>query len=134
LAKVVNTAFREVEFKECKILGVQFGDCNKFGLAFSFEKCQLNNAGFVALKIRHTKFKNCSLEETDFSDADLTEAVFDQCVLFDAIFDNTNLEKADLRTAKNFNIDPEKNRIRKAQFSINGLAGLLEKFNIVIEQ
>jgi hypothetical protein len=48
-------------------------------------------------------------------------------------FDNTILEKADLRTAFNFSINPVNNRIRKAKFSIAGLAGLLDQFDIEID-
>jgi fluoroquinolone resistance protein len=44
------------------------------------------------------------------------------------------LEKADFRTAYNYSIDPEKNRIKKAKFSIFGVTGLLDKYDIEIEK
>jgi fluoroquinolone resistance protein len=50
-----------------------------------------------------------------------------------AVFDGTNLEGADLRSAYHFNIDPEKNRVKKARFSFNNVAGLLDKYGILIE-
>jgi len=43
------------------------------------------------------------------------------------------LEKADFREATNYFIDPEKNRIKKAKFSLNGLPGLLIPYDIIIE-
>ncbi|OQA01530.1 MAG: hypothetical protein BWY70_00347 [Bacteroidetes bacterium ADurb.Bin408] len=46
----------------------------------------------------------------------------------------TNLEKADLRTAFNYIIDPELNHIKKARFSLRGISGLLAKYNIDIEE
>ena len=77
-------------------------------------------------------FKNSQLQETDFTQGDLTSAVFDNCDLTRATFDNTILEKADFRTAYNYSIDPETNRIKKAKFSTSGVSGLLDKYNIRI--
>ena len=51
-----------------------------------------------------------------------------------AIFENTILEKADFRTAYNYAIDPEINKIKRARFSSFGVAGLLQKYDIDIEQ
>jgi uncharacterized protein YjbI with pentapeptide repeats len=73
------------------------------------------------------------LKETDLTECDLTEAVFDNCDLSKAIFDGAILEKADLRTAYNYTIDPEKNRIKKTRFSPAGLHGLLDKYDIRID-
>jgi hypothetical protein len=42
------------------------------------------------------------------------------------------LEKADLRTSFNYLIDPEVNKMRKAKFSIDGLPGLLGKYELEI--
>lgn len=73
------------------------------------------------------------MQETNFAEADLTAATFENCDLMHAVFDRTLLEKADLRTATNFSINPETNRIKKAKFSITGLPGLLQKYQIEIE-
>jgi uncharacterized protein YjbI with pentapeptide repeats len=83
--------------------------------------------------MKAAKFSNCNLKEADFTETDLTNAVFDACDLSGAIFENTILEKADLRTATNFSIDPELNRIKKAKFSMTGALGLLNKYNIDIQ-
>ena len=64
--------------------------------------------------------------------ADLSYALFEDCDLSGARFENTILEHADLRTTVNYNIDPELNRIKKAKFSMSGLYGLLEKYDIDI--
>ena len=78
------------------------------------------------------QFKNCLLEEVDFAESDLTNAVFAECDLRGAMFDHSKLEKADFRTAINYSIDPESNRIRKAKFSKEGAIGLLAKYDIII--
>ncbi|MCW3075998.1 MAG: pentapeptide repeat-containing protein [Bacteroidetes bacterium] len=73
------------------------------------------------------------MQEVDFSQADLSGSFFINCDLSRAVFDGTNLEKSDLRTSYNFTIDPERNKIKKARFSNAGLAGLLGKYDIIIE-
>ena len=60
--------------------------------------------------------------------------MFDNCNLLQAIFDHTVLEKADFRTSYNYSIDPEINRMKKARFSISGISGLLDKYDIDIEK
>jgi len=69
----------------------------------------------------------------DFSQADLTEAVFEQCDLLGAVFDFTTLVKTDFRTSFNYSIHPENNKIKKARFSREGIAGLLDRYDIIIE-
>jgi fluoroquinolone resistance protein len=133
LVKLNNTAFRDVVFSDCKMLGLQFGSCNEFSVVFTFDNCILNHSSFYKMKIKKTVFKNCKLEEVDLTEADLAGAVFENCDLLRATFDNTILEKADLRTAYNYSIDPEINRIKKAKFSAAGLGGLLDKYDIDIE-
>jgi len=38
-ASLVGTGFREVKFKQCKMLGLNFEHCNNFLLDFQFEGC-----------------------------------------------------------------------------------------------
>jgi fluoroquinolone resistance protein len=108
----------------------QFEHCNEFGLSFSFENCNLSHCSFYKTKLRGTLFRNVSLNDADFTDADMSDSVFEGCDLEGAEFKNTLLERADFTTAFNYSIDPEKNRIRKARFSLSGITGLLDKYDI----
>ena len=76
LSVLKKTAFRDVKFNACKMLGLHFEDCNEFSLSFSFDNCQLNHSTFYKIKIRKTVFRNSQLHETDFTECDLTDAVF----------------------------------------------------------
>ncbi len=134
LAKLNRTTLQSVSFKDCKLLGIQFDECNPFGLALSFEGCQLNHSSFYKMKIKKTSFINSQLQKTDFSEADLTSSFFTNCNLLQAVFDQTILEKVDFRSSINYSIDPENNRIKKAKFSILGISGLLGKYDIYIEK
>lgn len=49
-----------------------------------------------------------------------------------SVFVQSNLKKADFRTAHGFSIDPESNTIQGAKFSMAGLAGLLDKYKLDI--
>jgi len=133
LAKLFNTALREAKFKECKMLGLRFDQCNNLGLSVGFDQCSLNHSSFYKTKLKKTVLKNSQLQEVDFTECDLTEVLFDTCDLMRATFEDTILEKVDLRTAFNYCIDPEINRIKKAKFSLPGVLGLLDKYDIEID-
>lgn len=133
LSKLTKTAFRDVSFKDCKLLGLRFENCNDFLFEVRFENCILNLSSFYKRNSKKTLFNNCSLQEVDFSEADLSGSTFNNCNLSKAIFDNCNLEKVDFRTAFNYSISPERNRIKKAKFSSQGLAGLLQHYDIIID-
>jgi len=115
------------------MLGLHFESCNTFGLSVNFDNCNLNHSSFYKTKLRKTTFKNSKLHEVDFTGCDLSNSVFDNCDLSKALFENANLEKADFSTSFNYSIDPEKNRIRKARFSLAGITGLLEKYDIELD-
>lgn len=141
LAKLTQTGLKDIKFKNCKMLGLNFGECSQFGFAVKFDTCILNHSSFSnpespmnkRVRFRQTVFKNSQLYEVDFTECDLSCSVFDKCDLSRTIFERTILEKADFRTAFNYSIDPELNRIKKAKFSRSGIAGLLEKYDIEIE-
>ncbi|RPD42124.1 pentapeptide repeat-containing protein [Chitinophaga barathri] len=134
LAKLSNTAFREVTFKDCKMLGLRFDQCSKFLFQLSTDNCNCNSASFFQTKLTKTSFKNTQFQEADFSECDLSSTLFDHCDFSNATFDHTTLEKADLRTSFNYSLDPERNRIQQARFSLYGLPGLLGKYNIEVDE
>ena len=115
------------------MLGLRFDTCNQFALSFGFERCILNHSSFYQTKLKKTNFKDTQLNEADFTGCDLSTAIFDNCDLKDATFEGTILEKADFRTAYNYTINPETNRLKKAKFSLAGLPGLLAKYGIEVD-
>ncbi|MBK7873175.1 MAG: pentapeptide repeat-containing protein [Saprospiraceae bacterium] len=133
MAKLANTGFRDVRFKSCRLLGLHFEDCNDFLFSVAFENCQLNLSSFYQKTLKVTVFKGCNLQEVDFTEADLTNVIFEHCDLSKAIFAQTKLENTDFRTSYHFSIDPAINYIKKAKFSLEGLKGLLDKYDIVVE-
>jgi hypothetical protein len=131
--KTAKTGLHNVTFKGCKLLGVHFEQCNAFLLSMQFENCRVDFCSFTRLNLRKTRFKECTFHEADFAEADLTGSLFDHCDLARTTFSNTLLEKVDFRTSYNFSIDPERNRLKKARFSLAGVPGLLQKYEIDID-
>jgi uncharacterized protein YjbI with pentapeptide repeats len=132
MASLAKTILRDVKFLNCKMLGIHFENCNQFGLTVSFDNCNLSHSSFYQAKLKKTVFKNCNLQEVDFTETDISYSLLEKCDLADATFENTIMEKADFRSAFNYSINPEINRIKKAKFSLTGLKGLLGKYDIEI--
>ena len=133
LIKLANAGLKTVVFSNCKLIGVDFNQCADFLFNVRFNRCLLDYSSFMRKKMRKTLFNECSMIETNFSDCDLSEAVFDMCNMSGTIFSKTNLGKANFYTSQHYSIDPTNNIVKKAVFSVNGVIGLLHKFDIVIE-
>ena len=132
LVPLMQTGFRDVEFSHCKMLGLRFDTCDRFGISFSFDHCQLDHSSFYQIQLKKNLFRSTRLVEADFTESDLTEALFDDCDLSGALFSRSILVKADLRTSTGYTIDPESNNLKKAKFSLSGIPGLLYKYGIEI--
>lgn len=131
--KLVGTSLRDVQFLRCKIVGVHFEDCHEIFFDAVFQDCKLDMSSFFKRKLAGKAFTGCSLREADFTEADLDRVSFAGADLHGAVFDQCNLEKADFRTALGYMIDPERNRLKKAKFDLEGLPGLLGKYDLSIE-
>lgn len=133
MVDIDGTGFRNAVFIGCKMLGVDFTRGSKFAFSFSFIECYLDYSNFFGTKLRKTIFKDCTLKEVEFTEADLTASAFPGCDLTGARFSNTLLEKVDFRSAVNFGIDPDVNKMKKARFSALNLSGLLYRHNLDID-
>lgn len=131
-AGINYVAFRTVYFNRCHIVDVNFAMCDKLIFEIHFSDCVLDFSKFYTLKIKGTTFTNCSVIAADFMNADLTGVLFDNCDLYRAVFIKSILEKADFTTSFNYAFDPEKNKIKKAMFSLKHVKGLLAKHEIIV--
>ncbi len=131
--KIIQTTFNAVTFEQCKMLGLHFENANAYLFTVHFAGCTLDLSSFYQRKMKKTVFSHCSLQEADFTETVLTEAVFDGCNLREAKFENTLLDKADLRTAINYAIDPEKSKVKQARFTALGMFSLLDKYQLRID-
>jgi len=133
LATLDDAGLKNVHFTSCKLIGINFSVCKPLLFSVGFKDCHLDYSTFFKKNMKKTKFDGCSLKEVDFEEADLSMAIFNKCDMTNTHFIHTNLEKADFRTATNYTMDAEINKLKKAKFSYLGIAGLLAKYNIDIE-
>lgn len=129
-AKIPQTAFQEVEFKNCKLMGLDFSGINSFLFNITATNSQISLCSFARLKMPQSTFDNCDFTESDFWKTNLSKSIFANCNLDRCSFEQSNLSNADLSTAYNFNINPDLNTIKGATFSKENLIGLLHKYQI----
>ena len=132
MAHLQGSILNDVKFINCKILGVNFSECQSLLFTVEFEGCILDYASFMSKKMLNTQFIRTSLKETTFSLANIAGSVFDQCDLSGTVFNRTDLGGVNFATSFNYTIDPELNNIRKAIFSADGIPGLLTKYQVKI--
>lgn len=130
--KVSHAMFNDIQFGQCKMLGIQFDTCKEFGFAIRCKDCQIDHSVFYQMDLKRSHFENCHAHGIDLTEADLTNVSLAGSDLADAMFERTILEGTDLREAVNYHLDPDNNRIRGAKFSQSGISGLLSKYGIEI--
>ena len=96
------------------------------------DSCAISS--FFGLNLRSATIERCSAKETDFGEADLQGAVCRRTDFSGARFHGTNLERADLREAVNYAIDPRANKVKGARFSLPEAVALLRGLDIVIDE
>ena len=128
-----QTSFRNVIFKNCKLLGLRWDHCQVFMFAVHFENCKLDMSNFYGVRLKKANFKSSSLKDVDFTEADMTDVSLDDCDCSGAVFEQTNLANADLRTAIHYIINPNQNNVKNAKFNWPAANGLLVSFGVKIE-
>ena len=128
-----NLALHHTVFSGCKWVGVDFGKCSKYQFSAQFVDCILDYAVFDHNTLKKIHFERCSLREVSFNECHLGEAWFDHCTLERAVFTRCNLEGADFRTAMDYALDPQQNRVRQARFALPGVLRLLDPLQIRID-
>ncbi|RZJ71107.1 pentapeptide repeat-containing protein [Flavobacterium sp.] len=132
-AKINYVGFRGAHFHRCDFPEVNFAMVDPLLFDISFTDCNLDYTKFYTLKLQRTVFTNCSIVASDFMASDLTEAIFDACDLHKTTFVDTVCLKTDFFSSYNYTIDPERNKLKKAIFSKDGLVGLLGKYGITVK-
>lgn len=133
MMKLAGAALQQVRFVECKLLGVDLSVCSEMLFSVGFERCVMDHAVLSGRRMRGTRFIQCTMRGVDLERADLEAAVLDRCDLRDAVFERTTLRDADLTTVIDHRIDPTRNDLKGARFSVEGALGLLAGSGIVVE-
>ena len=132
LVKVTDTSFIDVEFSNCKMIGIDWTEAIK-PLSFAFDACKLNSSIFIEMDIRNTKMTNCEIHDIDFDSANLTKVQLNNSDLKGCKFLNTDLSFADLSGAINYDINPNRNKLKKTKFTLPEALSLMNYFDVIIE-
>lgn len=120
---LAHSSLHGVEFRACKLLGVNFSHANK-NVEISFNASSLRYAVFDGMALRNTRFTDCQLQEAQFQKSDLVASDFTGSDLTQALFDGCELGGADFSNACGFMLDPKANRVRDAYISPDTAAAL----------
>jgi fluoroquinolone resistance protein len=137
LAEVAGSVFVSVQFEECKLAGINWTKASynqpSIGKPLSFKKSILNHSTFISLPMQGTKIIECMAHEVDFREADLSDSSFTGTDLHGSLFGNTTLHSADLRSARNYRIDPTENSLKDARFTLPEAMSLLYTLDIQLD-
>jgi len=133
MASLKDVALQDIDFKDCKLVGLRFEDCNDFLFSMRCEGSMLDYSSFYNLDLTQSRFRDSVCTEVDFTGANLSDVILEDCDLARSIFEGCNLERTDFTRARNITMDPEKNMMRGAIFSSHNALSLLSKYQIEIE-
>jgi len=129
-----NSKFSDVVFSECKMLGVDWTKAYwrdlALGSALKFNECMINSSSFYGLNQTEITIKGCRAHDVDFREADFSKANFKDSDLSNSIFSNTNLTSAKFAGAINYDININRNKVEKAEFSRHEAVRLLDTLGI----
>lgn len=133
LIRVINSKFSEVSFIDCKIIGVDWTKAYWDSLIKKpsfFQNSALTSSSFYGLDLPGLILKECEAKDVDFRATNLEESDLSYTDFTDAAFFDTNLTKANLSYARNFNIDIKTNTLEGAKFSRYEAVRLLDGLGI----
>ncbi|TNE47919.1 MAG: pentapeptide repeat-containing protein [Deltaproteobacteria bacterium] len=134
MVKAYDTTFREVTFQRTKLMGVDWTLVRPLTFEVSFEDCVLSYGSFVEVRLKGTSFLHCVAKEADFTEAILEKAKFRGTTLTGATFENTVLTQADLSEAKDYTIDPRRNKLDQTQFSLEAVLRVAAQLGIQVPE
>lgn len=132
LARIDDAAFRDVRFRRCKLMGIDWTGVRGIAFVVSFEECTLSHGTFADRKMQGTLFRDCKAHEVAFMGVDLTKSVFHGTDLLGARFQDVVLVDADLSTAVHYHIAPQQNRLKRTKFSRDAALALAEELGVIV--
>ena len=128
----MNSEFREVQFTNCKVIGIDWTRAGKIK-ELNFSECLVNYSNFRLLKLPKTVIKKCEAKDTDFIETDLKNSNLTGSDFENSIFFKTDLSGVDFTRATNYTIDVNNNTLKKTRFSLPEALSLLSNLDIIVE-
>lgn len=134
--QVSGSTFSNTIFEDSEVVSVNWTEAKwpkiKVPSPIHFYRCTINHSTFIGLSLREITIEACQAKDVDFREADLSFADLSHTDFEKSLFISTNLTNADFISAKNYEIDPKQNELRKAKFSLPEAMSLLYAMDIEI--
>jgi uncharacterized protein YjbI with pentapeptide repeats len=134
LVQIPGAVFISSWFEDSKLIGVNWTRANwepiQIGDPLRFERCLMDHSSFIGMRLQGVQIRNCRARDVDFREADLSKSNLSGTDLADSLFFHTDLTSADLRTARNYTINPAENVLHGAKFSLPEAMALLYSLDI----
>ncbi|MGJ8581123.1 MAG: pentapeptide repeat-containing protein [Psychromonas sp.] len=136
LIKVPHSRFFDVNFVECKLLGIDwtvaYWPTFHLDAELKFYKCILSDGSFFGLTLNELIFEECKLHDVDLREGDFANSSMTYCDFANSLFMRTNLQHVDFSESSHFDIDVLENNIAKATFSRYEALNLLSSLDITL--
>lgn len=137
LIQIPGTTFSSVRIDTSKVIGINWTQAiwrdSPLGKIPGFYKSILSHSTFLGLDLSDVQIVECVAQDVDFREAMLRRANLQKTDFEQSLFLNTILTEADFRGARNYRIDPSRNRISQAKFSLPEAMGLLYSMDIDLD-
>lgn len=134
LVQMPECSFSGTVFEHSKCIGINWAQADwptpGLGKPIRFKACAISHSTFIGLNLIGIQIVDSIALDVDFREADLSQADFSGTDLSESLFNQTNLSKADLSRARNYLIDPAKNELKGARFSLPEAMSLLYNMDI----
>lgn len=134
VAKVLQCRFADVEFRECKLIGIDWTKANWSSMVIhsplKMYQCIISDSSFFGLALKEIVMEECRAHDVDFRNANMSDGNFTYTDFSNSLFGKTNLSGADFSEASHYTIDILKNELRGARFSRFEAVSLLEGLGI----
>lgn len=138
LVDISGSQFASVVFEDSKLVGIDWTRAHRpehmLGQPLQFTRCMLNHGTFIGLDMKGTQIVDCLAHEVDFRESNLSQAVFSGTDLQGSLFADSDLRAADLRSARNYLINPAINKLSGARFSLPEALALLYALDIELDE
>jgi uncharacterized protein YjbI with pentapeptide repeats len=128
---LLNTRIRTLHFKESKLSGLNWSDCNCLE-DIIFDDCKLDLSVFQSLELRNFCANNTSLKEVDFSGSDLTGAKIINCNTIGCLFNGAKLNGADLTGSGPVLIDPKFTKLKNTKIDLAETSNILKLIGVIV--
>lgn len=128
---LLNTRMKSVSFKESKLTGINWSDCNSLE-EINFNNCKLDYSVFQNLDLRDLSASNSSFREVDFSGSKLIKSRFIDCDLLASVFSGSNLEDADFSGSGPLLLDPKFTKLKNTKIDLSEASEILKTIGLLV--